>query len=134
ERRCTPRSPKSTRARGGALHRSLLAQRLVQYDGDRGREVQAPHVLARDGDAEERVRVRVPDRGWQPAALPAEDEEVAVTVGDGRVRARRACREAEEAARRTARLERRPLGMAVDVHVRPVVEPGAADMPVIDRE
>src|SRR5881397_4083882 len=49
------------------LHLPLLAQRLVEDDRHRGGEVEAPHVLARERDAEAGLGMRVADGGGEAA-------------------------------------------------------------------
>src|SRR5713101_4097001 len=103
--RLAPRAPGSLAAAAmGCLDRRLdlplLAQRLVEDDGHRGGEVEAPYVLARERDAEGGLGVRAADGGGEAAALAPEDEEVVGAEAHRGVRARGVRREAEEPARR----------------------------------
>src|SRR3989475_7304125 len=116
------------------LHLPLLAQRLVEDDGHRGGEVEAPNVLARERDAEGGLGVRAADGGGEAAALAPEDEEVVGAEAHRGVRARGSRREAEEPARRARGEERLPARVPGEPHVRPVIEAGAAEMAVVDRE
>src|SRR5207245_4967373 len=129
-----PAAPRPGRARARALHLPLLAQCFVEDDRHRSGEVEAPDVLARERDAEGGLRVRAADGGGEAAALAPEDEEVVGAEAHRGVRARGARREAEEPARRTRGEERLPARVPGEPHVRPVVEAGAAEMAVVDRE
>src|SRR5207244_1319495 len=136
ERRCRrePARAPAVRAWFGTLDLALLAQRLVEHDRDRGREIEAPDMLTRHRDTEDGIGMRGADRRGETAALASEDEQVVLPIAKRRVRARRARREAEEAAGRPSRLESLPVGMTMHVDVPPVVEAGAAKVPVVDGE
>src|SRR5579885_1842822 len=134
------------RGRGSAVHAAArrrrarraagltpvqLAQGLVEDDGHGRGEVQAADVRAAHGDGVADLRVAGADGGRQPLALVAEDEAVVGAVRHTGVALGAPRGEAEDAPRRAGG-KRLPTGMADEVHMRPVVEAGAAEVAIVE--
>src|SRR5579875_1677752 len=97
----------------------------------RGSAVQAADVRAAHGDGVADLRVAGADGGRQPLALVAEDEAVVGAVRHTGVALGAPRGEAEDAPRRAGG-KRLPTGMADEVHMRPVVEAGAAEVAIVE--
>ncbi len=120
---------------GGGGWGGPLAQHLVEGQSHRRRKVERPDLRVQHGDPDEPISPGLPDLGSQPDALAAEDQHSPLRILDAPVVARRLGAEEERLAQPGELVfDCRPGGPDPWIDARPVVEPGASHLPLVERE